>query len=137
MVNEQQAEEIRLYLIMQMQRNGFGDVVEEANDRIEARREYGEKNYLTNPGELLINFLNEAILTLSGWSSHHLEETIQLLNEALKKSGQETISSISVALTEDKERPLYNLSELPDYRKLIFWLNDIRNTILEDQGDNL
>ncbi|OIN58291.1 hypothetical protein [Arsenicibacter rosenii] len=128
MITPEQANEIRNFLIKELNNNGFGDIVTEVNTRLE--EEYEEENFERQPRYLLDFYLTQSIEVLENLSNKNFQELINRLNEFTK--GEKKIETINVELLNSGEQVYYDLSELPNYDKIISTFREILQEIREE-----
>ncbi len=121
----EQAIEIREHLIAELNRNGFSDIVNEVNARIE--EDYQEETFERSPRFLLTFFLEEAIDVIDASSNKNYENIINRLNEFIISERQ--IEGVSVELLNQGQTVLYDLANLPNYSELIEILQEVLNEI--------
>jgi len=125
MITQEQATDIREFLIKELNRVGFSDIVIEVNTRID--EEYDEEKFERQPHNLLNFFLTESIEVLENLSNNNFPKLINRLNEFTK--GEQQIETINVELLNSGEQAFYNLKELPNYEKIISSFRDILKEI--------
>lgn len=124
MITPEQAIDIREFLINELTNNGFGDIVTEVNIRL--AEDYEEENFEREPRYLLDFFLTQSIEVLENLSNKNFQGLLNRLNEFTKS--EQTIKTINVELLNSGEQSYYDLSELPNYDKIISTFR----TILEE-----
>lgn len=125
MITSEQANDIRDFLIKELNNNGFGDIVTEVNTRLE--EEYEEENFERQPRYLLDFFLTQSIEVLENLSNKNFQGLINRFNEFTK--GEKKIETINVELLNSGEQVYYDLSELPSYDKIISTFREILQEI--------
>lgn len=128
MVTPQQATELREFLIMELNNNGFGDIVIEVSTRLE--EEYEDDNFERNPRYLLDFFLTESIEVLENLSNSNFEEIINRLNRFCES--ENSINTINVELLNSGEQVYYDLRELPNYNKIIDTFREISKEVRKE-----
>ncbi len=128
MITSEQANDIRDFLIKELNNNGFGDIVTEVNTRLE--EEYEEENFERQPRYLLDFFLTQSIEVLENLSNNNFQSLINRLNEFTK--GENKIETINVELLNSGEQVYYDLSELPSYDKIISTFREILQEIRKE-----
>lgn len=128
MITSEQANDIRDFLIKELNNNGFGDIVTEVNTRLE--EEYEEENFERQPRNLLDFFLTQSIEILEDLSNNNFQGLINRLNEYT--NGENKIETINVELLNSGEQVYYDLSELPSYDKIISTFRNILQDIRKE-----
>lgn len=128
MITPEQANDIRDFLIKELNNNGFGDIVTEVNTRLE--EEYEEEKFERQPRYLLDFYLNQSIEVLENLSNKNFQGLINRLNEFTK--GEKKIETINVELLNSGEQVYYDLSELPNYDKIISTFQEILQEIRKE-----
>lgn len=128
MVTPEQANEIRNFLIKELNHNGFGDIVTEVNTRLE--EEYEEEKFERQPRYLLDFYLTQSIEVLENLSNKNFKGLINRFNEFTK--GEIKIEAINVELLNSGEQVYYDLSELPNYDKIISTFREILQEIRKE-----
>lgn len=123
MTNEQ-ANEILSHLIAEMQRNGFGEIVRQANTRVE---EDFKDNIGFSVRARLKDFLNNSTQILQSISSSAIPSILSQINSFIDE--QNPVEKISVQLINDEQ---YNLRELPNYTSLIQSLKTISEELKDE-----
>lgn len=125
MITPEQANDIRDFLIKELNNNGFGDIVTEVNTRLE--EEYEEEKFERQPRYLLDFYLTQSIEVLENLSNKNFQGLINRFNEFTK--GEKKIETINVELLNSGEQVYYDLSELPNYDKIISTFREILQEI--------
>jgi hypothetical protein len=128
-MTQEQATEIREYLIDQLNVNGFGNVVAEVFTRL--GEDYEEKEFEATPHFLLSFFLAESIDILENLSNTNFDDLLNKLNKF--SSGDNKVESISVELLNQGEPVYYDLVDLPDYKGII---KTFQNILSEIRNEN-
>ena len=128
MITPEQANDIRDFLIKELNNNGFGDIVTEVNTRLE--EEYEEEKFERQPRYLLVFYLTQSIEVLENLSNKNFQGLINRLNEFTK--GEKKIETINVELLNSGEQVYYDLSELPNYDKIISTFREILQEIRKE-----
>nr|WP_314494607.1 hypothetical protein [uncultured Chryseobacterium sp.] len=128
MITPQQANDIRAFLIKELNNNGFSDVVTQVNTRLE--EEYEEEKFEGQPRYLLDFYLTESIEILENLSNKNFQGLINRLNKFT--NGKEKIKTINVELLNSGEQVYYDLSELPNYEKIISNFREILQEIRKE-----
>jgi len=123
-----QANEIREFLISQLNENEYNDIVAEVNTRLE--EDYGERAFERNPISVLTFFLVESIEVLENLSNRNFGSLISRFNQII--SGENKIGRISVELLNQGKSVYFDLKDLPDYKNIIIDFRDILNQIRSD-----
>jgi hypothetical protein len=126
MTTPQQAEEIRLHLIKELESTGYGDIVREVTTKIEENFE--EENFQRNSQYILDFFLSQTIEVFESLSNSKYELLLARLNRYIVVENSK-IEGITVELLNQGEKTYFDLSELPNYSNIIFELKDILNEI--------
>lgn len=118
MTNEE-AHDVRLYLINELNKNGFSSVVSETNTRLQNNSD----NIFSFERSVYIlkSFLEEAITVFGIFSNNNYDKLISSINQSLTDSH---IDSILVSLSFNNDET-YNLKELPDYSHIIELFEEI------------
>lgn len=112
-----QATELLTHLTAELERNGFGDVLRQANSRIEERFDLTDR---LTPRTRFRELLANVIQILGSISSGSVPEIISTINGSL--DSVKKIENISIQLITDER---HNLSSLPNYTMLIQSLNQV------------
>ena len=128
MITPEQANDIRDFLIKELNNNGFGDIVTEVNTRLE--EEYEEEKFERQPRYLLDFYLTQSIEVLENLSNKNFQGLINRLNEFTK--GENKIETINVELLNSGEQVYYDLSELPSYDEIISTFREILQEIRKE-----
>jgi hypothetical protein len=128
MVTPQQAKEIREFLTIELNNNGFGDIVTEVSTRLE--EEYEDDNIEMTPRYLLDFFLKESIEVLENLSNSNFEEIINRLNQFVQS--ENSINTINVELLNAGEQDYYDLRELPNYNEIILTFREILQEVRKE-----
>ncbi|MCW3167924.1 hypothetical protein OMO38_05225 [Chryseobacterium sp. 09-1422] len=128
MITPEQANDIRAFLIKELNNNGFSDVVTQVNTRLE--EEYEEEKFEGQSRHLLDFYLTESIEILENLSNKNFQGLINRLNEFT--NGKEKIKTINVELLNSGEQVYYSLSELPNYEKIISTFREILQEIRKE-----
>lgn len=128
MITPEQANDIRNFLIKELNNNGFGDIVTEVNTRLE--EEYEEEKFERQPRYLLDFYLTQSIEVLENLSNKNFKGLINRFNEFTK--GEKKIEAINVELLDSGEQVYYDLSELPNYDKIISTFREILQEIRKE-----
>lgn len=128
MITPEQANDIRDFLIKELINNGFGDIVTEINTRLE--EEYEEEKFERQPRYLLDFYLTQSIEVIENLSNKNFQGLINRLNEFTK--GEKKIETINVELLNTGEQVYYDLSELPNYDKIISTFREILQEIRKE-----
>jgi hypothetical protein len=121
MITQRQSIDIRLHLIKELNRSGFGDIVTEVNIRLE--EEYEVENFERTSRYLLTFFLTECIEVLENLSNKDFPALVSRLNDFT--AGDARIDTINVELLTDGKPEYYDLSNLPNYDKIISSFQEI------------
>jgi hypothetical protein len=128
MITPQQATDLIEFLIKELNNNGFSDIVTEVSTRLE--EEYEEEKFERTPRYLLDFFLTESIAVFENLSNKNFSGLINRLNEFTK--GEKKIESINVELLNAGEAVYYDLSELPNYNKIISTFREILQDVRKE-----
>jgi hypothetical protein len=128
MVTPQQAKEIMEFLTIELNNNGFGDIVTEVSTRLE--EEYEDDNIEMTPRYLLDFFLTESIEVLENLSNSNFEEIINRLNQFVQS--ENSINTINVELLNAGEQDYYDLRELPNYNEIILTFREILQEVRKE-----
>jgi hypothetical protein len=128
MITPQEATDLREFLIIELNSNGFSDIVTEVSTRLE--EDYEEESFERSPRNLLDFFLTQSIETLENLSNSNLQGIISRLNKFIQSS--EKIQSINVELLNDGEQTYYDLKELPDYSEIISTFTEVLEEIRKE-----
>ena len=128
MITPEQANDIRDFLIKELNNNGFGDIVTEVNTRLE--EEYEEEKFERQPRYLLDFYLTQSIEVLENLSNKNFQGLINRLNAFTK--AEKKIETINVDLLNSGEQVYYDLSELPNYDKIISTFREILQEIRKE-----
>jgi hypothetical protein len=123
-MTDNQATEIREYLIEQLNKNGYSDIVREINTRLQ--EDFEEKDFHRTPRQLLNFFLSESIDILSSLSNNY-EELISRFNKI--NSNDKNISGISVELLNQGETTFFDLKNLPNYTEITIAFEEVQSII--------
>ena len=124
MISSQEAIELRLHLINELVQNGFGDVVNEINTRLQ--EDYIEEGFERNARSLLEFFLAQSIEILENLSNKNFLQLINRFNELL---GEEKVEGLRVELLNEGVQRYFDLKDLPEYGKIIATFQEIQNEI--------
>lgn len=128
MITPEQSNDIRDFLIKELNKNGFGDIVTEVNTRLE--EEYDEEKFEMQPRYLLDFYLSQSIEVLENLSNKNFQGLINRLNAFTK--GEKKIETINVELLNSGKRIYYDLSKLPNYDKIISIFREILQEIRKE-----
>ena len=128
MVTSQQATELREFLIMELNNNGFGNIVIEVNTQLE--EDFEEETFKKQPRDLLDFFLTQSIEVLENLSNKNFQNLVNQLNEFTTSKQQ--IEIIDVELLNSGEQKNYDLKELPNYEKIILTFRKILEEIRKE-----
>lgn len=128
----EEAQELRIFITNQLERNGFSFIAEQANKRILEKLEYApEELHIPkdpDPEQLLIDFLTETIEVFRNNSNENYGEMIAKINKNLYGG---KIEGIMVELPGESE--LYDLYRLPNYSEIYHMLGMVRENLLKDR----
>ncbi len=133
-MNSDQAIDIREFLIQELIKNGFSDIVNEVTDRI-LEEENEEKYFFQNPKEYLRYFINETIDIFNNLSNKDHQKLIDSINEYIT-SEDTKIENISVELINQKNNEFINLKELPDYKEIESEFEYIKQELFSESEEN-
>ncbi len=126
MISQEQADDIRLFLIAQLEQYGFGDITREVTIRIE--EQFEDDTYDKSPRGMLNDFLIQSIDIFETLSNNNYEALIGRFREYVESDGG--IETVYVQpFLNSKDR--FDLRELPDYKHIIVELNEIRYLMME------
>nr|WP_068887314.1 hypothetical protein [Pedobacter panaciterrae] len=128
-MTDQQANELRIYLIDELNNNGFSDIVIEANTRLEENSPLPKENrngieFSRTPNNQLNRFLAYSIEVFRDYSNHNYNALLEKFNSLSPKE----IIIDKLEVTNEDNPNVYDLRELPDYQPII-------NVLLEIQQD--
>jgi hypothetical protein len=130
MVSQEQADEIRRYLIAQLEQYGFGDITREVTTRIEERLEDNNEKYDISPRRMLTDFLTQSIDIFETLSNSNFEGLMARFREYVKTENGE-IETFYVQPSVDSQ-DLVDLKNLPDYKEIIVQFQEIRYLITSE-----
>jgi len=130
MVSQEQADEIRRYLIAQLEQYGFGDITREVTTRIEERLEDNNEKYDISPRRMLTDFLTQSIDIFETLSNSNFEGLMARFREYVKTENGE-IETFYVQPSVDSQ-DLFDLKNLPDYKEIIVQFQEIRYLITSE-----
>lgn len=125
----EQATEIRTHLINELNANGFNDIVNEVNTRLQ--HDYGEGEFENTPRALLNFFLTESIDILEGISNNNFDSLINRFN--FLNQGNIRVDKIIVDHLNQGESESFDLSQLPNYRNIVL---DFQEILIEISNEN-
>lgn len=115
MITPQEATDLREFLIIELNRNGFSHIVTEVSTRLE--EDFEEESFERSPRYLLDFFLTQSIESLENLSNSNYHGIISRFNEFTQSD--ERIQSINVELLNDSKPTYFDLKELPTYSEII------------------
>ena len=124
-MTQEQATELREFLVRELNTNGYSDIVLEVTTRLE--ESYDEEHFERNPFYLLRFFLSESIQVLDSLSNNNFDRLITRFNKVI--NGNVRIEGISVELLNQGEQVYYDLRALPTYGEISATFQEILNEI--------
>ena len=120
-MTDEQAVDIQNHLIQELNRYGFGDLVEDSLLYLEEQLPENER---VSPSDFLLLFLQEMIESIEHISNENYQSLLARFNQSLSSDGAQ-IETLSVELTGTQGGAL-DLRYLPSYAPLINELRRVR-----------
>lgn len=128
MITSEQAIDIRNFLVKELNKNGFGDIVTEINTRLE--EEYEDEKFERNSKYLLVFFLQESIEILENLSNNDFQGLVNRINRFTE--AEQRIDTINIELLNAGTQEFYDLRELPNYNPIISTFRDVLQEIQKE-----
>lgn len=125
MITPQEATDLREFLIKELNRNGYADIVTEVSSRL--IEDYAEESFERSPRSLLDFFLSQSIEILENHSNSDYQRIIGRLNKFT--TNDEKVQTIRVELLNDGKPTYFDLKELPNYTEIISTFDEVLQEI--------
>jgi hypothetical protein len=130
-MTNQQAADIQDHLIKELNRYGFGDLIQDSLLFLEEKLPENER---VTPSDFLLQFLQEIIESIENISNENYQGLLARFNRLLSPNSMR-VQTLSVELT-GTEGEAFDLSNLPSYAPLIEELRNIREFLSTFDNNN-
>ena len=131
-MTDDQAVDIQIHLIQELNRDGFGDLVEDSLLYLEDQLPENER---ISPSDFLLSFLQEMIASIENISNENYKSLLARMNESLSNT-ESRVTTLSVELT-GTQGGSFDLRYLPNYAPLLAELRQIQEVLATPDNNNL